>query len=124
MHLYSSSARKHLDKLWIVQCFRKGLDMFGKYYIKSKFRFTTFVVATILVFAIIMGAVFGTTVNGASVTKAYYVITVESGDTLWSIASEYSNNRNDVRKLIYEISNLNELESSDIYIGQQLLIPA
>lgn len=98
--------------------------MFGKYYIISKFRFTAFIVATILVFAIIMGAVFGTTVSGASVTKAYYVITVESGDTLWSIASEYGSNRNDVRQLIYEISNLNELESSEIYIGQQLLIPA
>ena len=98
--------------------------MFGKYYIKSKVRFTTFIASILIIFAIMLGAIFGTTVSGASVTKAYYVITVEPGDTLWSIASEYGSNRNDVRKLIYEISNLNELETSNIYIGQQLLIPA
>ena len=98
--------------------------MFGKYYIKYKVRFTTFIASILIIFAIMLGAIFGTTVSGASVTKAYYVITVEPGDTLWSIASEYGSNRNDVRKLIYEISNLNELETSNIYIGQQLLIPA
>ena len=98
--------------------------MFGKYYIASKFRFTMFMAITVLIIAMILGAVFGTSVDGASVNKAYYVITVQSGDTLWSIAEEYNDSKTDIRKLIYEISDLNDLEDAHIYIGQQLLIPA
>ena len=95
--------------------------MFGKYYIASKFRFTMFMAITVLIIAMILGAVFGTSVDGASVNKAYYIITVQSGDT---IAEEYKDAKTDIRKLIYEISDLNDLEDAHIYIGQQLLIPA
>jgi LysM repeat protein len=45
---------------------------------------------------------------------------VSKGDTLWSIAKDYGGN---INKKIFEIKKINNLETSDIYIGQELLIP-
>lgn len=57
-------------------------------------------------------------------TKLY----VASGDTLWNIAEElqatndyYSNK--DIRYIISDIKSINGLESSNIYSGQELVIP-
>jgi LysM repeat protein len=45
---------------------------------------------------------------------------VASGDTLWSIAKNYEGN---INEKIYEIKKINNLDTSDIYVGQELLIP-
>ena len=50
------------------------------------------------------------------------------GDTLWSIAEEEKKNNKyfegkDIRYIIYEIQNLNNLESNDLQIGDTLIIP-
>lgn len=50
----------------------------------------------------------------------YKKICVSNGDTLWSIASELDGN---INKNIYEIKKVNNLEKSNLYIGQELLIP-
>lgn len=54
-------------------------------------------------------------------------ITVASNDTLWNIASNVKSNSKDkslnINKVIYEIKDLNNLEDSNIYIGQSLEIP-
>ena len=51
---------------------------------------------------------------------------VSKGDTLWSIAhyaNDLSFKERDVRQIIDEIESLNELESSMIHPGQEILIP-
>lgn len=50
----------------------------------------------------------------------YENIVVSEGDTLWSIANNIGGN---VNKNIYEIKRINRLESSIIYVGQELKIP-
>lgn len=53
-------------------------------------------------------------------------IRVVEGDTLWDIAnkiSEYSNKKLDVREIVYEIKTLNNINGSDIYPGDVLIIP-
>jgi hypothetical protein len=49
-------------------------------------------------------------------------VVVESGDTLWSIASSLGGDT-DVRDRIDEIQRLNGLESADLVPGQVLLLP-
>lgn len=52
------------------------------------------------------------------------VITVEAGESLWSIAGKYAQRGQDVRKLIYEIREANALgKEVAIYPGQKLKIP-
>lgn len=52
----------------------------------------------------------------------YTEIVVEPGDSLWSIAEDCSEN-SDVRKLIYEITEINNLEQENIFPGQVLMVP-
>jgi nucleoid-associated protein YgaU len=49
-------------------------------------------------------------------------VTVESGDTLWSIASSVSGN-SDVRAVVDHIRRLNALPSADLVPGQVLQLP-
>ena len=98
--------------------------MFKKYYIKSKIRFTISITVMLLIILLCGSVLFRGNYAESSSRTTYYAITVESGDTLWSIAGRYSNQRTDIRRFIYEISVLNNLESSEIIEGQKLLIPA
>lgn len=53
---------------------------------------------------------------------------IYSGDTLWNIAEyELKNNKyfenKDIRDIIYELKNINNLSSSELYVGQKIKIP-
>jgi nucleoid-associated protein YgaU len=49
-------------------------------------------------------------------------VVVESGDTLWSIASSVAGGQ-DVREVVAQIRRLNELDSADLMPGQVLQLP-
>lgn len=48
---------------------------------------------------------------------------VTAGDTLWSIAKEYKGDKVSTPEFVYEIKKINNLASSDINIGDLLIIP-
>ncbi|MBM7110504.1 Cell division suppressor protein YneA [Brevibacillus laterosporus] len=53
------------------------------------------------------------------------VITIQPGDTLWSIAEAYQQESGlSVRELMEEIMIRNQLDSPMIYAGNNLVIPA
>lgn len=54
------------------------------------------------------------------------VVTVAPGDTLWEIASDAAaaTGGDDVRDMMEHIQQLNTLDSSVVYAGQELRIPA
>lgn len=52
--------------------------------------------------------------------KYYKSITIQQGDSLWSIAREYA--RDDAHDYIKEIKQLNGLHSETIHAGQHLII--
>jgi hypothetical protein len=89
-----------------------------KYVLKGKGRFT---VTIIVVLTIILSAFFANTVYGYK-KPSFKVITVKSGDTLWDIAKKYSDNK-DIRKYIYDIKEVNNLNSSFIYEGSRIRVP-
>ena len=49
-------------------------------------------------------------------------VTVESGDTLWSVATSVAGDR-DVRAVVDEIQRLNHLDGADLRVGQVLQLP-
>jgi LysM repeat protein len=55
--------------------------------------------------------------------KTYQSYTVKPGDTIWKIAKNYSDINKDIRDIIYEIKDLNNLKSSVIYPNQIIIIP-
>lgn len=48
--------------------------------------------------------------------------TITPGQTLWSIAREYTPNSKDIRDTIHEIKDLNNMQDSNIYAGQTIKI--
>lgn len=50
-------------------------------------------------------------------------VIVSSGDSLWGIASEYKSESEDIREFIYKIKELNLLETSEVFEGQELRVP-
>ena len=61
--------------------------------------------------------------NGASdAAKSYVVVTVASGETLWSLASQMADG-GDVQSLVADIASANSLNGVDIEAGQKLRVP-
>ncbi|MCD7837033.1 MAG: LysM peptidoglycan-binding domain-containing protein [Lachnospiraceae bacterium] len=84
--------------------------------------FCLVIVCTVSYQAIKSGAASGENMN----FKYYTMITVQSGDTLWSIADsyiDYSQYKNK-QQYISEVVNINKLEdASDIISGQKITVP-
>ena len=97
-------------------------------HVVSKTRFTIFVmIVMLLITGLTMSLLGQTTASAASASRirTYDVVTVQSGDTLWSIAERHTESGQDVRKMIYTIKALNDLDSTgEIAAGQELMIPA
>ncbi len=58
----------------------------------------------------------------------YHTLYIDSGDTLWSIANnERENNayyeNKSVSYIVHNLKKVNNLSNSNIYVGQELLIP-
>ena len=61
-------------------------------------------------------------INGSSDAKTYVVVTVASGETLWSLASQMADG-GDVQSLVADIASANSLSGVDVEAGQKLRIP-
>lgn len=56
--------------------------------------------------------------------KGYIAITVKSNDTLWTIAEEHMNdNYYDHESFISEVVQINDMNNTQIYAGEQIMIP-
>ena len=53
----------------------------------------------------------------------YENVIVEPGQSLWEIAEANYGNQNDLRKKIYEIREINQLETANLTPGQKLKLP-
>ena len=52
------------------------------------------------------------------------LVTVQPGDTIWGIARRISGDNADLRSIVDEITELNNLDSAVIRPGQGILVPA
>lgn len=91
---------------------------------KRKFIRSTSITIGLIIFLILMLS----NISFSHTEISYKKIAVSSGDTLWSIA-KYEQNTNmyfenkDVRDIIDEIKYLNNLDTSNLSIGDKLTIP-
>lgn len=79
----------------------------------------TVIMASLLLYS---GYVLGTCAAADEVytTKT---VTVYSGDTMWDIASRWTEDGEDVRAVIYRICEANGLASTDLHPGQKIIVP-
>ena len=91
------------------------------YRIKNKFRFITFMVITVLIASMAIGALFPVTAIGKG--PEYTEVKVKDGDTLWSIAKAYGDPARDIRENIYEICRINDISAESLYAGAVIVVP-
>lgn len=94
-----------------------------RYRIRSKGRFSFFLIFSLFLLCFGFMTVFGRSEADGRSKERYERVTVRSGDTVWAIAASYCSNAEDLRRYVYDISQLNELDGSYLTAGDQLLIP-
>jgi LysM repeat protein len=73
--------------------------------------------------SVTLGGLVGLAAN-PSPQAATTTVTVAAGETLWSLASATAVPGEDPRDIVEQITALNGLASSDLVVGQELLVPA
>lgn len=77
-----------------------------------------------LVLSFVLGlAIFSIMIAGAEEKNTYREVTVKPGDTLWKISKQNMRQNEDIRCYIYEIRQINNLQTSKIIPGQVIRIP-
>ena len=79
------------------------------------------IIVILILVSIIMSIVVLKT--SGNVPENHKEIRIEKGQTLWEIANKHNSQENDIRKLIFDIKELNELNSAMLQPGDTLLIP-
>ncbi|WP_165000398.1 LysM peptidoglycan-binding domain-containing protein [Anaerophilus nitritogenes] len=92
------------------------------FYVQNPFHSMMMIIIVIL----LVSLVFMVTVkaNIGDMEEIRYVeVHIKYGDTLWNLAKQFTPKNKDVRKTLYEISVINEMNSLEIYPGQIIKIP-
>jgi uncharacterized protein YpuA (DUF1002 family) len=92
-----------------------------RYKIVNKKKFTRFICILAL---LIIGITYTTHTLQTDWTDEYTTtkVYVQSGDTLWSIAEQYVPDGIDIRDYMYEIRELNNMTTSDVYAGDVITV--
>lgn len=95
-----------------------------KYRIVNKRRFYLFITFILTIGTIIIFSIFNSVgAHSVFISNPYIEVKVIEGDTLWNIAKEHLPSNYDIRKMIYNIKEINDIESANIHPGDIIKIP-
>ena len=78
----------------------------------------------ILMVTSLIGVITGASVASSSSVNQFYCVEVGSGDTIWAVAEKYGPQGTDVRQVVYDICEANDMDASELQAGQMILVPA
>ncbi len=93
------------------------------YKIKSRFRFTVFIVTMLLITVTSANTMLGFYDASSLTVKEYITVEICDGDTLWQLAKDYMPSDMDPRKAVRNLCNINNISAEELYAGQTLQIP-
>lgn len=96
--------------------------MTKNYRVKSKFRFTCFVLVVLFAVTFLFNTYIGTYNAAALTAKDYIEIEVVDGDTLWTIADLYMPDDMDTRQAVHILIDENKIDNT-IQAGQIIKVP-
>lgn len=97
--------------------------MSKSYRITSRFRFTVFVVLTIILLTTIINFALGLNTAASLTVQEYMDVKIQSGDTLWNIAQTYMPDNMDTRKAVYQLCSINDISADQLYAGMTIQVP-
>ena len=77
-------------------------------------------ICSICILALVLFFCIGSGTSNAEAEKETITYTVSQGETLWTIAKQYIDEKTDIREYIYNIKKLNNMNTSTIYAGQTI----
>lgn len=77
-----------------------------------------------IVVVLVPGFISSATADSPSAPVAVEVVTIEQGQSLWHLASAITAPGADVRDAVAVLVDLNDLETVNLEVGQQLVVPA
>ena len=89
----------------------------------NRFRFTVFVVLTIIFITTAFNFALGFNTADSLTILQYTDVEVSYGDTLWSIAQTYMPADMDIREAIYHLCQLNDIRADQLYAGMTIQVP-
>lgn len=91
---------------------------------KSKSIFLKFFIILMIIFLLsVLLTIIFTLITSGDNNKDYNYYTVKKGDSLWSIAVKHYGNEIDLRKIIYRIKKINNLNNPLISPGEKIILP-
>ncbi len=87
------------------------------------------VLAMLILAVAVVALLVGSSLNAAQASAASPAgvaaeeVTVGEGDTLWSVATDVES-QDDVQRVIEQIAEMNDLDSTELQLGQTLYVPA
>ena len=97
----------------------RGTKTMKRMRITNKFKF----IRTITIAIFLLIAIFNFSIAKSNQEEAEIIdYTISKGQTLWSIAKEYTPDSKDIRQTIYEIKQLNNMSDSTVYENQTIKI--
>lgn len=95
-----------------------------RYVIVNSTRFFAFITIILVVVTIFLSLIFNLSkVHSSVYMQKYMTYDVAEGDSLWEISLRTMPDGFDVRRMVYEIKELNDMETSYIYEGESIKIP-
>ena len=96
--------------------------LFNKYKVVNMFRFKIFVTISLVI--ILLFTLYNFTAFSINNEEHQYIeILVQNGDTIWDIAQEYYDGTKDIRRIIHNILDINDIEGAMIKPGDRILVP-
>lgn len=87
-----------------------------------------FIISNLILFSILFIGIYVSKATLSNSMIHYTETYIEEGDTLWEIAhdeqkyNEYYKNK-EIREIVNNIKTVNKLESSNLTVGQKIIIP-
>lgn len=105
-------------------CVRGDLMLKNKYKIVNRRRFNIFIISVALIIALITVLFINNNkAYSSTYNNLYKEVVVNKGDTLWNIALRNIPDNYDIRKMVYEIREFNNMDNANIYPGDTIKIP-
>jgi hypothetical protein len=94
------------------------------YRIVDPVRFFLAVVISIMILIFAGYSIIGATQAQAAAIRTYKQVTIQDGDNLWNLIEMYNpDSRIDMRKAMYDVYEINDIDESDIVPGEKIFIP-